>query len=171
MQNHPHDHWRDILPYYIAAYKSSSSSSSNSLPNITKDKATLWYRLSPSSSASSVSSAVAGATQILGSAPWEPRIAASAVVQDRVFFTTLLKEPDSTVSIQIGDGSQGADTFHVSKAGLYHNSVPFKGRTGEVVLKVQRGGEIVVPEVKGKAIQAAPGSGGPDFNAWVGGSG
>ncbi|KAL8828804.1 MAG: hypothetical protein Q9170_006442, partial [Blastenia crenularia] len=115
VNNMPHDHWRDVLPYYINAFKTGQAL------NVTKEKVQVWYRLSPKAAGSD------GGT--VGNAPWQPPAAATAVVQDKVFFTALVKEP-STVSVQIG--SSQAETFHVSEAGMFHASTPFKGRTGEV---------------------------------------
>lgn len=155
VNNMPHDHWRNILPYYIAAYKSGSA------PAVKADKAQVWYRLSPAAAGSN------GGT--VGNAPWEPLKDADAVVQDKVFFTALVKEP-STVSVQIGGGND-ADTFHVAESGLFHSSVPFKGRTGKVTLTVSRDGQAVIPAVTGAAIVASPPDGLTNYNAWVGGSG
>ncbi len=150
----PHDHWLDVLPYYIAAYKSGTA------PAVHTDKAQVWYRLSPAAAGST------GGT--IGNAPWEPLINANDVVQDEVFFTALVKEP-STVSLQIG--SNAADTFQVASAGLFHSSMPFKGRTGKVTLTVSRNGEAVIPAVIGAAIVGSPPDGLTNYNAWVGGSG
>ncbi|KAL8757831.1 MAG: hypothetical protein Q9184_004112 [Pyrenodesmia sp. 2 TL-2023] len=154
VENMPHDHWLDVLPYYIAAYKSGTA------PAVRTDKAQLWYRLSPAAAGSN------GGT--VGNAPWELPKDANAVVQDRVFFTALVKEP-STVSVQIG--TTAADTFQVASAGLFHSSVPFKGRTGKVTLTVSRDGRAVMPVVTGAAIVASPPNGLTNYNAWVGGSG
>ncbi|KAL8918958.1 MAG: hypothetical protein Q9208_007068 [Pyrenodesmia sp. 3 TL-2023] len=149
----PHDHWLDILPYYVAAYKSGTA------PAVQTDKAQVWYRLSPAAGSN-------GGT--VGNAPWEPSMDANDVVQDKVFFTALVKEP-STVTVQIGDNA--ADTFQVASSGLFHSSVPFKGRTGKVTLTILRDGEAVVPAVTGAAILASPPNGMTNYNAWVGGSG
>lgn len=149
----PHDHWRDTLSHYIAAYKTGQA------PAVDKDKVQMWYRLSPAEAGSS------GGT--VGNAPWEPPIAADAVVQDKVFFTALVQGP-STVSVQIGDSA--ADSFQVSSPGLFHASTPFLGRTGEVKVTVSRNGTPVVPTVTGAAIVASPADGSTNYNAWVGGS-
>lgn len=150
----PHDHWRDLLPYYIAAYKTGQT------PATDADKVQVWYRLSPAAAGSN--------NGTVGNAPWEPPLRASAVVEDKIFFTALVKGP-STVSVQIGDSD--ADAFQVASSGLFHASTPFNGRTGEVKVTVSRGGQAVVPTVIGAAIVASPLNGLTHYNAWVGGSG
>ncbi|KAL8709183.1 MAG: hypothetical protein Q9220_006063 [cf. Caloplaca sp. 1 TL-2023] len=154
VDNMPHDHWRNLLPYYIAAYKSGGQA-----PPITAEKLQMWYRLSPAAAGSSEGT--------VGNAPWQPSIAANAVVQDRVFFTALVKGA-ATVKVQIGGNA--ANTFSVSSAGVYHNSVPFNGRTGVVKVTITRNGQVVVPAVTGQAIAANPPDGKTNYNAWVGGS-
>ncbi|KAL8993991.1 MAG: hypothetical protein Q9188_007188 [Gyalolechia gomerana] len=154
VDNMPHDHWRDLLPYYIAAYKSGSS------PAVTTEKAQLWYRLSPAAAGSNGGTA--------GNAPWEPPTDANAVVQDKVFFTALVKAP-STVSVKIGNNA--ADSFQATSPGPFHSSVPFNGRTGAVTLTISRDGQAVIPAVTGAAIAASPPNGLTNYNAWVGGSG
>lgn len=149
-----HDHWRDLLPYYIAAYKSGSS------PAVTTEKAQLWYRLSPAAAGSNGGTA--------GNAPWEPPTDANAVVQDKVFFTALVKAP-STVSVKIGNNA--ADSLQATSPGPFHSSVPFNGRTGAVTLTISRDGQAVIPAVTGAAIAASPPNGVTNYNAWVGGSG
>ncbi|KAL9027222.1 MAG: hypothetical protein Q9196_004223 [Gyalolechia fulgens] len=150
----PHDHWRDLLPYYIAAYKSGSP------PAVDTDKVQMWYRLPLATARSN------GMT--VGNAPWEPAIDADAVVENKVFFTALVKEP-STVSVQIG--SNAADTFQAASPGLFHSSIPFNGRTGEVTVRVLRDGQAVIPTITGAPVMPSPPNGLTNYNAWVGGSG
>ena len=154
VDNMPHDHWRNLLPYYIKAYKSGGA------PAVDTERVQVWYRPSPTT--------VGSSDGTLGNAPWEPKINANAVVQDKVFFTALVKAA-STVSVQIG--SSGADTFQVSSPGLFHASTPFNGRTGQVKVTVSRDGQAVVPPVTGAAIMSSPPDGLTQYNAWVGGSG
>ncbi|KAL9597636.1 MAG: hypothetical protein Q9219_005019 [cf. Caloplaca sp. 3 TL-2023] len=149
IDNMPHDHWRDLLPYYIEAYKSGGS------PAVTADTVQVWYRLSPAAAGSN------GGT--VGNAPWEPPADANSVVQDTVFFTALVREP-STVSVQIG--SNQADTFQASSSGLFHASTPFNGRTGEVTVTITRNGQAVIAAIRGAAIVASPPNGLTNYNAW-----
>ena len=148
----PHDHWRDLLPYYIQAYKMGSA-------GIKKEKLHFWYRLSPASAGSSD-----GTT---GNAPWQPSTSPNVVVQDKVFFTALLTSP-ATITVQIGSNETDILSSHV--VGAFHSSVPFNGRTGAVKVSIVRGSEVVVSE-GGPAITNSPPDGVTNYNAWVGGSG
>ncbi|KAL8812844.1 MAG: hypothetical protein Q9200_000734 [Gallowayella weberi] len=152
VDNMPHDHWRDLLPYYIQAYKSGNA------PAVTTDRVQVWYRLTPAAAGSN------GGT--VGNAPWEPPIPANAVVQDKVFFTALVKSP-SVLTVQIGNNN--ADAFQITSPGVFHSSTPFNGRTGQVKVTVSRNGQSVATAT-GAAITASPADGLTNYNAWVGGS-
>ncbi|KAL8803053.1 MAG: hypothetical protein Q9182_003423 [Xanthomendoza sp. 2 TL-2023] len=152
VDNMPHDHWRDLLPYYIQAYKSGNA------PAVSSDRVQIWYRLSPAAAGSN------GGT--VGNAPWEPPIPANAVVQDKVFFTALVRSP-SVLTVQIGNNN--ADTFQLTSSGVFHSSTPFNGRIGQVKVTVSRNGQGVVTAT-GAAITASPADGLTNYNAWVGGS-
>lgn len=154
VDNMPHDGWRTLLPYYISAYKSGRAP-----PTVTSDKLHIWYRLSPASAGSN--------NGTVGNAPWEPPIDANAVVQDKVFFSALVKSA-SLVTVQIGNND--VENFQISSSGVFHASTPFSGRTGPVKVTVLRDGQVVVPEVTGAAIVASPADGSTNYNAWVGGS-
>lgn len=148
----PHDQWRDLLPYYIAAYKRGHQ------PNISREKVHFWYRLSPAAAGSSDGT--------VGNAPYQPYTNPNAVVQDKIFFTALVKGP-AEVTVQIG--SNPPDTFQAAQRGPYHSSTPFNGRTGVVTVEVKRNGKKVCGAV-GAAIVAAAANGKTNYNAWVGGS-
>lgn len=152
VDNMPHDHWRDLLPYYIQAYKTGQ-------PGITKEKLHFWYRLSPATAGSSDGTA--------GNAPWQPSTSPNVVVQDKVFFTALLTSP-ATVTVQIG--SNETDILSSNAVGAFHSSVPFNARTGAVKVSIVRGSSVVVSEA-GPAITSSPPNGLTNYNAWVGGSG
>ena len=149
----PHEHWRDLLPYYIAAYKTGQS------PVVTVDKVHFWYRLSPAAAGSSDGT--------IGNPPYLPYADPNQVVQDKVFFTALITSP-STISVQIGNSA--AITFTATSAGAFHSSTPFNGKTGTVTVKVIRNGSPVV-SATGTPIVASPANGKTNYNAWVGGSG
>lgn len=149
----PHEHWRDLLPYYIAAYKTGLS------PQVTADMVHFWYRLSPAAAGSSDNTA--------GNAPYQSYTDPNQVVQDEIFFTALIQSP-STVSVQVG--SNTPVTFTASSAGAFHSSTPFNGQTGTVTVKVVRDGSTVV-SATGTPISASPVNGKTNYNAWVGGSG
>ena len=147
----PHDRWRDLLPYYIEAYKTSSR------PAILSDKLHYWYRLSPADAGSCKGT--------VGNAPWEPHANANNVVQDRVFFTALLKAA-AVITIQIG--SHPAERFRADIPGPFHSSIPFGGRIGAVQVKIIRE-NAVVGFGMGARIIASPVDDVTNFNAWVGG--
>jgi glucan endo-1,3-alpha-glucosidase len=147
----PHDHWRDLLPYYIASFKSGGT-----VPAVTNEKLQYWYRLTPAAAGSSGS--VTG-----GNGPTFPP---AEVVQDNIFFTALVNAP-ATVSVQIG--SNAPTQFQATSAGINHFSQPFNGQTGNVTLSIQRNGQLVLMGT-GEAIQAQPSGGSSNFNAWVGGA-
>ena len=123
-----------------------------------QEKIHFWYRLSPAAAGSSDGT--------VGNAPYQPYTDPNTVVQDKVFFTALVKGP-AVVKVQIGSNSP--DTFHATSAGAYHSSTPFKGRTGVVTIQVTRDSRTVCSAV-GAAIVAAPANGKTNYNAWVGGS-
>ncbi len=146
----PHDHWRDLLPYYIAAYKGT--------PSPTDEKVHFWYRLSPAAAGSNDGTA--------GNAPYQPYTDPNTVVQDEVFFTAAVNSP-TTVTVQIGSNSP--DTFQINSGGLFHSSTPFNGRTGTVTVRLVRDG-VIFPSGVGVPIVASPSNGKTNYNAWVGGS-
>lgn len=146
----PHEHWRDLLPFYIAAYKNQ--------PRPSGEKVQLWYRLSPAAAGSSD-----GTT---GNAPYQPPVDPNSVVQDKVFYTTALTAA-AQVKVQIG--SNAPDTFQAT-AGLFHGSTPFNGRTGTVTVNVVRNG-VIIATASGVPIVSAPANGKTNYNAYVAGSG
>lgn len=146
----PHEHWRDLLPFYIAAYKNQ--------PRPSGEKVQFWYRLSPAAAGSSD-----GTT---GNAPYQPPVDPNTVVQDKVFYTTALTAA-AQVKVQIG--SNAPDTFQAT-AGLFHGSTPFNGRTGTVTVNVVRNG-VIIATASGVPIVSAPANGKTNYNAYVAGSG
>lgn len=149
----PHEHWRDLLPYYIAAYKTGQT------PTVTADKVHFWYRLSPAAAGSND-----GTT---GNAPYQPYVDPNQIVQDKVFFTALLATPGS-VSVQIGNNNPVS--FYSSSAGVFHGSTPFNGQTGTVIVRVLRIDDPVIVTATAPIV-AVPTNGKTNYNAWVGGSG
>lgn len=142
----PHEHWRDLLPYYIAAYKNQ--------PRPIGEKVQFWYRLSPAAAGSSD-----GTT---GNAPYQTPVDPNTVVQDKVFFTAALIAA-AQVKVQIG--SNTPDTFQAT-AGLFHGSTPFNGRTGTVTVIVERN-NVIIAKASGVPIVSAPANGKTNYNAFV----
>lgn len=146
----PHEHWLDLLPYYIAAYKNQ--------PRPSGEKVQFWYRLSPAAAGSSD-----GTT---GNAPYQTPVDPNTVVQDKIFFTTALTD-DAQMKVKIG--SNNWDKY-VVRAGLFHGSIPFNGRTGPVTMTVVRNG-VDIATATGVPIVSAPANGKTNYNAYVAGSG
>lgn len=161
VNNMPHDAWRDLLPHYIDAYKSSNTSTSTtSAPDNddgNSEKITYWYKLNPANSGSS------GGTTGNNPAQGQPALAPQQVSQDIVSLSVLVKEP-SDVNVQIGSGSP--TNLRAMTAGINHFRVPFNGQTGAVSINVMRSGQQI-KSATGPAI-AAPSNGIVNWNAYVG---
>jgi len=153
---HPHESWRDFLPYYIATYKGDTF-------DISRDQMQYWYRLAPASSGDPCG--VTGNSASQG----QTEISPAEIMQDGVFFSALLMSA-ATVKVQIGDAP--AVAFAGSK-GLNHWSMPFGGRSGVVKFSIERGGSVVGSGQGeaiggiGSAINNVDG-GCANYNAWVG---
>ena len=158
VSNNPHDAWRTLLPYYIDAYKSGNSSTTNT--TINADKITYWYRPNPSNSGSSGGTTGNAVSQ--GQQPLDP----SLVSQDKIFVTVLVRLP-SVVTVQVGDGSTA--TLRATHAGINHFSVPFDGQTGKVNFAIRRQGRTVA-SASGPAITNTCDNGMVNWNAVVGSS-
>ena len=148
----PHDGWRALLPHYIATYKNGGTE-----PAVTTEKLQYWYRLSPG--------AAGNTNGVVCNAPWQTTFPPSTCIQDKVFFTALIKSLPATVTIQIGSNSP--TNFQATKVGLNHFSQPFNGQTGQVIVKIVRNGATSV-QGTGTAIIPQPANGIANYNAWVG---
>ncbi|EON68507.1 hypothetical protein W97_07765 [Coniosporium apollinis CBS 100218] len=148
----PHDAWRNLLPYYIARYKTGSAA----IPN---DKLSYWYRLT--------TAAAGSANGVTGNnCAYQRCYNPNEIVQDKVFVTALVKAP-AVVKVQIG--SNQPDTFQATVAGARHFTTPFNGRTGPVRVWIERNSQSVLSST-GTAILARPADGITNYNAWVGGA-
>jgi len=152
----PHDHWRDVLPYYVAAYKSGNSTGLG----FTKEHITYHYRINPINSGSIGGTTGNSATQ------GQMEIPVSETVSDKVFFDVMVNAP-ADVSVQIGSGSTTA--LKASMAGVNHFSVPFNGNLGNVTITVSRSGQSVA-SITGPAITDQCTNGVVNLNAYVGSS-
>ncbi|KAH7049138.1 putative glucan endo-1,3-alpha-glucosidase agn1 precursor [Macrophomina phaseolina] len=153
VEGYGHQHWRDLLPYYIARYKNGSP------PAVTQEKLTWWYRLSPKA---------AGTTQVTGNdCSYQPCLDPNAIVQDEIFFTALISDPANTnIVVQVGDNTP---VSHPATAvGINHFSQPFNGQYGNVTFSIVRNGRGVLSGT-GYAITAQPPNGKRNYNAYVGG--
>ncbi|KAH8146185.1 uncharacterized protein LAJ45_09883 [Morchella importuna] len=126
VNNMPHDAWRFILPYYIAAYKAGTR-------DVTVPTEGLCFGIGPRPRPSAVMA---------------PQPAVTPVLADR--------------RVEVTIGGQGK-TFSVPK-GVKLVELPFSGRVGDVVVKVN-GKTATGPA---KITNSCPSSGYVNFNAVVG---
>lgn len=161
VDNMPHDGWRQLLPYYIAQYKSGGIA-----PTVSKEKVSFWYRLTAAAAGSNGGVTGNNCPSAINLGGYQSYVDPNTVVEDKVFFTVLVKSP-STITVQIGGGTPV--TFNASRVGSNHFSTPFNGQTGFVRICIVRNGATVLSST-GAAIQAHPASGVTNYNAWVGGA-
>ncbi len=150
----PHDSWRDLLPYYIAAYKSANTT----LPVIDHVQIVYSHKPNPSSAGSS------GGTS--GNAPWQAPASPDQVSLDAISLSVLVNAP-ADVTVQIGD--HPVRSLRAKTAGINHFSVPFNGETGTVTYTVSRDGRLIVKQ-KGNSISEYCEDGKVNWNAIVGGA-
>lgn len=158
VRNMPHDGWRVMLPWVIEAYKTGKR------PAVKEDeeKLVVWYRKNPGTSGSD--GGTTGNNKNHGQVLMKP----GQLLHDRVYFSALLAK-DAEVSVTIGgkDGKSSWSDRPDTKIGMFHGSVPFDGRLGEVIVSVKRDGKVV-KELKGVPITASCEGGLVNWNAWVG---
>ncbi|PLB43141.1 mutanase [Aspergillus steynii IBT 23096] len=173
VQNHPHDAWRELLPYYIDSYRRNLMNPHSQLraaspgfynpkyPMSFTDKIVYWYRLNPSTAGSS--EGTTGNNPAAGQRVLPP----GQISQDRVFFSTFITQP-SDVYAQIG--GESPTFFRVKSPGINHFSVPFYGQRGPVRFGIMRNHQEVAtatgPPISDQCI-----GGVVDWNAFVGSSG
>ncbi|KAI5809829.1 putative alpha 1,3-glucanase, GH71 family [Peziza echinospora] len=147
----PHDGWRFILPYYIAAYKAGN----RNVP-VQEEGVAYWYRKTP------MGACADGGTTC--SPPGYPaQYKAAECSEDAVFVTSLATEP-SDVEVSIGGAVVG--TGKVGKgAGFF--SANFGGKTGPVKVRLLRNGKEIAAGT-GTSIDAQCNNGIINWNAWVG---
>ncbi|OLN87233.1 Mutanase Pc12g07500-like protein 2 [Colletotrichum chlorophyti] len=157
VQDMPHDGWRLLLPFLIDLYKYGTAA-------IHREGVVTWYRLHPGHAGDS--GGTTGNTSSHGQELFHP----AEIMEDKVVYSALLTGPAS-VSVSIGgvvqEGSWDDDGVPSGGVGVYHGSVPFNDRTGEVVVTVHRGGEVVA-QVQGRSITTECTQGVNNWNAWVG---
>lgn len=151
----PHVGWLDLLPEYIAAYKSGSTTGSDDGKG---DIITYWYRENPGNSG--FDGGTTGNTVTQGQVTVPPQ----EVLQDKVFLTVLISQP-SIITAQIG--SNAPTLFHANTPGINHYSVPFNNQTGAVKMSIERNGQTVA-SATGPDI--TPAKGNVNWNAYVGSS-
>ncbi|CAK1363204.1 Mutanase [Cercospora beticola] len=155
-QDMPHDGWRALLPYWISTYKNGG------VQPVANETLEYWYRLSPKNACGD------GGTSGNTASHGQQQYRAAEVVQDNVFFTALLDSPADAI-VTIGGVNTTATWRNKPSGGrgLYHGSVPFNGRTGQVSISVVRNGNTVIQQT-GKPISTSCQNGVTNWNAWVG---
>ncbi len=157
-QSMPHDGWRQFLPFFISQYKNGAAS-------VSSEGLVSWYRLQPATACST------GGTTGNSGPNGQQTVAPYTIVQDSVFYSALLTSA-ATVTVSIGGDAQPGTwtSTPADGSGIYHGSVPFNGRTGEVVITVQRGAAVVA-QLTGEAISTTCTQNIENWNAWVGSTG
>ncbi|KAJ5135535.1 Glycoside hydrolase family 71 [Penicillium bovifimosum] len=154
---HPHDAWRDFLPYVIEQYKSGEG-------KIAKEGVTVWFRQAPGKAC--VNGGTMGNTETHGQKEFPP----TEVLKDDVFYSALLKS-DSGVEVVVDIGGTLQDGSWKNKPdgpmGIYHGSVPFDNSTGQVIVTVSRRGKIIA-EMRGASVSESCVDDIQNWNAWVG---
>ncbi|KAL1840811.1 hypothetical protein VTJ49DRAFT_7710 [Mycothermus thermophilus] len=136
----PHDAWRKFLPFYISVYKNAGQAPAQ-VPN---EDVVMYYRTTAAKACRS------GGTVANKAGHGQTEMPPEEVVEDSVFWAALLNH-DAGLSVKVSIGGQETWAKSMSlvppagpgKPGVYAGSVPFEGRTGEVVVTVMRGGETI----------------------------
>jgi hypothetical protein len=141
-----HDGWRKFLPFYIDMYKTGQ------VPADFAEGVVATYRIAPALACPS------GGTTGNDAGHGQTVVPPETLVEDAVFYSVLLKSDQGvTVTVSIGGKEQtgplsGAPPAGAGTPGVYTGSVPFGGNTGDVVVKVVRGGQEVATAQGSKAI-------------------
>jgi hypothetical protein len=155
--DHPHDGWRTTLAFAVDLYK-------NNVATITQEGVEFWYRRVYRGDCNDGGTTGNTASQV------QMEFKASALVMDEVFFSALLTE-EAEVQVVIGGSAYRGSWRNKPEggAGLYHGSVPFDGREGNVEIRLTRGGKAVM-SLTGPDISRNCGEGGyHNFNPYTGG--
>ncbi|MCJ1385421.1 hypothetical protein MMC17_008544 [Xylographa soralifera] len=155
--DNPHDAWRDLLPYYIAAYKNGNSSS---IP-VTEEKIIWAHKTNPADSGT--------AAGTVGNDPQNPAQTIYSPGQlnlDAINLDVIVQEP-SQVTVQIGDNPPSV--WQANVAGPNHFLIYWDGQTGTVTYTVSRNGQTVL-STTGATITSDCVDGRVNWNAVVGSS-
>lgn len=152
MSENPHDAWRELLPYYIAAYKNGNST----VPTVDQEKIIWAHKPNPAGSGS--------ADGTIGNAPYQnPNYNPGQVNLDAINLDVIVKEP-SEVTVQIG--SNPASVWQANTVGPNHFLVYLNGQTGPVTYTVSRNGQTILSTIG--ATIGSPQSGVVNWNAVTG---
>ncbi|KAL4914585.1 glycoside hydrolase [Aspergillus aurantiobrunneus] len=154
----PHDGWRALLPYWIGRYKGDIDDGGE----IEEEVLSVWYRLTAADACGD------GKTTGNSENQRQTLMKPGEVLEDKVFYSALLGE-SADVSVSIGGDTRSAEWTDVPDGGqgVYHGSIPFDHRTGEVVVTLSRSGEFLA-EMQGESIEDSCPGNLTNWNAWVG---
>ncbi|KAF4432822.1 Glucan endo-1,3-alpha-glucosidase agn1 [Colletotrichum fructicola] len=153
----PHDGWRDTLAFTIDMYKYNTTT-------VDSERLVIWYRPNPSTSCKDGGTSGNTASQLqLEFHPWN-------VAKDAIYFTALLTS-SASIEVTVGGVQQKASWSMTPEGGvgLYHGNAWYYDQTGDVHIRVVRGGSTIA-EVSGIAIttDCSKTNGYANWNAWVG---
>jgi hypothetical protein len=151
----PHDGWRLTLPFFIDMYKQGTAT-------VTEEGVVAWYRLSPGAACGSGGTSGNTASQL------QIEFSPAEMAQDRIFYSAVLGS-FAGVTVSIGGLAMTGTWSSVPNegVGVYHGSVPFNGRSGDVTITLTRNNAMIA-EVKGRPILTGCPNGIQNWNAWVG---
>lgn len=150
-----HSGWRQFLPYLIDLYKFNSTTSGT-------EGLVAWYRLNAAGSCPDGGTTANTASQL--QREYHPK----DVVQDKIFYSALLSQPGD-ISVTINGVNVGATWTNTpsGNVGIYHGSVSFAGRPGDVILTVTTSSGLLT--VEGARISdGCSVKGVENWNSWVG---
>lgn len=104
-ENMPHDGWRDTLPFSIDLYVDGSAT-------ITQELLTVYYRPNPENACAT--GGTTGNTASQGQEVFAP----SNIVEDAVYYSALLAEAPSSVTVTIGGVSQTGSWTNTPSSGV-----------------------------------------------------
>lgn len=155
--NNPHDGWRTFLPYIIDTYKNGAA------PTIPSEQVVTSYRLNPNKACDT--GGTTGNNPSQGNTEVDP----ATLDVDAVFYTALLHS-SANANVTIGSNAPQSGTWTNTPkngaSGLYHGSVPFNGRVGQVTVEILRDGLKVV-SITGDNITTTCTAGIVNWNAAV----
>jgi len=104
-ENMPHDGWRDTLPFSIDLYVEGSAATNQEL-------LTVYYRPNPENACAT------GGTTGNTASQGQEEFAPSDIVADAVYYTALLAEAPSSVTVSIGGVSQTGSWTNTPSSGV-----------------------------------------------------
>ena len=128
VNNMPHDGYRILLPYYIAAYKGSNAT-------VQTEDLVYAHTINPGST-----QGYCNPGAVVGNAPGQAPAAAADVSVDAIDIYLLLQSP-ADLSVTVGGGQ--AQTFTANAAGINYFSADATGQSGQVSYTVSRNGQTV----------------------------